>query len=55
MGDCTLDDGTLRFQRGDGAEVYQYLSVGTFAESAVVPACSAVVPTAASFLSTSPA
>ena len=22
MGDCTLDDGTLRFQRGDGTEVY---------------------------------
>jgi S-(hydroxymethyl)glutathione dehydrogenase / alcohol dehydrogenase len=43
MGDCTLDDGTLRFQDGDGAGVYQYLSVGTFAEAAVVPA-SAVVP-----------
>jgi Zn-dependent alcohol dehydrogenase len=43
MGDCTLDDGTLRLRRGDGAEVYQYLSVGTFAEAAVVPA-SAVVP-----------
>jgi S-(hydroxymethyl)glutathione dehydrogenase/alcohol dehydrogenase len=42
MGDCTLDDGTLRFRRGE-AGVYQYLSVGTFAEAAVVPA-SAVVP-----------
>jgi S-(hydroxymethyl)glutathione dehydrogenase/alcohol dehydrogenase len=43
MGDCTLDDGTLRLRREDGSEVYQYLSVGTFAEAAVVPA-SAVVP-----------
>src|SRR3954469_1774553 len=43
MNDCTLDDGTLRLRRGDGVEVYQYLSVGTFAEAAVVPA-SAVVP-----------
>jgi S-(hydroxymethyl)glutathione dehydrogenase / alcohol dehydrogenase len=43
MGDCTLDDGTLRLRRDDGTEVYQYLSVGTFAEAAVVPA-SAVIP-----------
>ena len=43
MGDCTLDDGTLRFRDGSGGDVYQYLSVGTFAEAAVVPA-SAVVP-----------
>jgi S-(hydroxymethyl)glutathione dehydrogenase / alcohol dehydrogenase len=42
MGDSTLDDGTLRFQRGDGTEVYQYLSVGTFAEAAVVPEAAAV-------------
>jgi len=42
MGDSTLDDGTLRFQRGDGTEVYQYLSVGTFAEAAVVPAQAAI-------------
>jgi S-(hydroxymethyl)glutathione dehydrogenase/alcohol dehydrogenase len=42
MGDCTLDDGTLRFQRGDGTEVYQYLSVGTFAEAAVAPAQAAI-------------
>jgi S-(hydroxymethyl)glutathione dehydrogenase / alcohol dehydrogenase len=47
MGDCTLDDGTLRLRDGDGADVYQYLSVGTFAEAAVVPA-SAVVPISAS-------
>jgi len=43
MGDCTLDDGTLRFHDRAGASVYQYLSVGTFAPAAVVPA-SAVVP-----------
>src|SRR4051812_32611757 len=43
MGDCTLDDGTLRLSDAAGAGVYQYLSVGTFAEAAVVPA-SAVVP-----------
>ena len=42
MGDCTLDDGTLRFRRADGTDVYQYLSVGTFAEAAVVPATAAV-------------
>ncbi len=47
MGDCTLDDGTLRLRAGDGGDVYQYLSVGTFAEAAVVPA-SAVVPIPAS-------
>ena len=47
MGDCTLDDGSLRFRRSGGAEVFQYLSVGTFAEAAVVPA-SAVVPIPAS-------
>ncbi|MDX6618128.1 MAG: S-(hydroxymethyl)glutathione dehydrogenase / alcohol dehydrogenase [Gaiellales bacterium] len=47
MGDCTLDDGTLRFRDGAGTSVYQYLSVGTFAEAAVVPA-SAVVPIPAS-------
>jgi S-(hydroxymethyl)glutathione dehydrogenase/alcohol dehydrogenase len=47
MNDCTLDDGTLRLRRGDGAGVYQYLSIGTFAEAAVVPA-SAVVPIPAS-------
>ena len=43
MGDCTLDDGGLRFRDGSGADVYQYLSVGTFAEAAVVPH-TAVVP-----------
>jgi S-(hydroxymethyl)glutathione dehydrogenase/alcohol dehydrogenase len=43
MNDCTLDDGTLRFSRDDGDGVYQYLSVGTFAEAAVVPQ-NAVVP-----------
>src|SRR6476661_668634 len=37
INDSTLDDGTLRFRRDDGSEVYQYLSVGTFAEAAVVP------------------
>jgi S-(hydroxymethyl)glutathione dehydrogenase/alcohol dehydrogenase len=42
MGDCTLDDGTLRFRRGDGTELFQYLSVGTFAEVAVVPAAAAI-------------
>jgi S-(hydroxymethyl)glutathione dehydrogenase / alcohol dehydrogenase len=47
MGDCTLDDGTLRFRDDEGTDVYQYLSVGTFAEAAVVPA-SAVVPIPAS-------
>jgi S-(hydroxymethyl)glutathione dehydrogenase/alcohol dehydrogenase len=43
MGDNTLDDGTLRFRDGHGNDVYQYLSVGTFAEAAVVPR-TAVVP-----------
>jgi Zn-dependent alcohol dehydrogenase len=43
MGDSTLDDGTLRFRDAKGTGLYQYLSVGTFAEAAVVPA-SAVVP-----------
>jgi len=47
INDSTLDDGTLRFRRDDGSEVYQYLSVGTFAEAAVVPA-TAVVPIPAS-------
>jgi S-(hydroxymethyl)glutathione dehydrogenase/alcohol dehydrogenase len=47
INDSTLDDGTLRLRRDDGTEVYQYLSVGTFAEAAVVPA-SAVVPIPAS-------
>src|SRR6476659_8337892 len=47
INDSTLDAGTLRFRRDDGSEVYQYLSVGTFAEAAVVPA-TAVVPIPAS-------
>ena len=47
INDSTLDDGTLRLRRADGTEVYQYLSVGTFADAAVVPA-SAVVPIPAS-------
>src|ERR1700755_3575953 len=47
INDSTLDDGTLRLRRDDGTEVFQYLSVGTFAEAAVVPA-SAVVPIPAS-------
>ena len=47
------DDGTLRFRRGD-AEVYQYLSVGTFSEAAVVPA-SAVVRSRPACRSRSPA
>ncbi len=47
INDSTLDDGTLRFRDAEGTGVYQYLSVGTFAERAVVPA-SAVVPIAPS-------
>jgi Zn-dependent alcohol dehydrogenase len=37
-----LDDGTHRLHRADGEAVFQYLSVGTFAEQAVIPASAAV-------------
>jgi S-(hydroxymethyl)glutathione dehydrogenase/alcohol dehydrogenase len=37
-----LADGSLRLTRPDGTEVHQYLSLGTFAEKAVVPAAAVV-------------
>jgi S-(hydroxymethyl)glutathione dehydrogenase / alcohol dehydrogenase len=47
INESTLDDGTLRLRDAEGIGVFQYLSVGTFAEAAVVPAA-AVVPIAPS-------
>ena len=41
-GDCVLDDGTTRFRRPSGQDVYTYLAVGSMAERTVVPDAAAI-------------
>jgi Zn-dependent alcohol dehydrogenase len=41
-GQCVMDDGTRRFRRESGEEVYTYLAVGSMAERSVVPEAGAI-------------
>ena len=41
-GQCVLDDGTTRFRRASGEDVFTYLAVGSMAERTVVPAAGAI-------------
>jgi len=41
-GECVLDDGTTRFRRPSGEDVYTYLAVGSMAERSVVPEAAAI-------------
>ncbi len=41
-GECVMDDGTRRFRRAGGEEVYTYLAVGSMAERTVVPEAGAI-------------
>ena len=41
-GRCVLDDGTTRFRRPSGEDVYTYLAVGSMAERSVVPEAAAI-------------
>ena len=41
-GECVLDDGTTRFRRASGEDVYTYLAVGSMAERTVVPEAGAI-------------
>jgi S-(hydroxymethyl)glutathione dehydrogenase/alcohol dehydrogenase len=41
-GQCVMDDGTTRFRRAAGDDVYTYLAVGSMAERTVVPEAAAI-------------
>jgi Zn-dependent alcohol dehydrogenase len=41
-GECVLEDGTTRFRRASGEDVYTYLAVGSMAERTVVPEAAAI-------------
>jgi S-(hydroxymethyl)glutathione dehydrogenase / alcohol dehydrogenase len=41
-GQCVLDDGTTRFKRSSGEDVYSYLAVASMAERTVIPEAGAI-------------